>query len=165
MDPTITKASTGNERLVTACAESQSTSRGPNRTRFLAVQTVIRDKKTLLADADASKKRNLMLVGGHADNPVEVCGEGNADAKRPCLGKGQTMLTKPPSQAEFEECWSEALIKNGLSPSLVDDPLFRKVLVTTARMGKSVVCMGKGTALGKRDTTAEQVATCSPLDQ
>ena len=110
------------------------------------------DKKTLLADADASKKRNLLLVGGHADNPVEVCGEGNADAKRPCLGKGQTMLTKPPSQAEFEECWSEAIIKNGLSPSLVDDPLFRKALVTTARMGQSAVCMGKGTALGKRDT-------------
>jgi hypothetical protein len=66
MDPTITKASTGNERLVAVCAESQSTSRGPNRTRFLAVQAVIRakmqcDKKTLLADADASKKRNLML--------------------------------------------------------------------------------------------------------
>jgi hypothetical protein len=33
MDPTITKASTGNERIVAACAESQSTSRGPNRTR------------------------------------------------------------------------------------------------------------------------------------
>ncbi len=42
MDPTITKASTGNERLVTSCAESQSTSCGPNRTRFLAVQEVIR---------------------------------------------------------------------------------------------------------------------------
>jgi hypothetical protein len=116
MDPTITKASTGNERLVSACAESQSTSRGPNRTRFLTVQSVIRvkiqcDKKTLLADVDASKKRNLLLVGGNADNPVEVCGEGNADAKRPCLGKGQTILTKPPSQAEFEECWSESIIK------------------------------------------------------
>ena len=52
MDPTITKASTGNERLVTVCAESQSTSCVPNRTRFLTVQTVIRakiqcDKKTL----------------------------------------------------------------------------------------------------------------------
>jgi hypothetical protein len=35
----------------------------------------------LLADADASKKRNLLLVGGHADNPVEVCGEGNTDVK------------------------------------------------------------------------------------
>ena len=62
-------------------------------------------------------------------------------------------MTKPPSQAVFEECWSEAIIKNGLSPSLVDDPLFRKALVTTARMGQSAVCMGKGTALGKRDTT------------
>ena len=40
------------------------------------------------------------------------------------------MLTKPPSQAVFEECWSEAIIKNGLSPSLVDDPLFRKALLT-----------------------------------
>jgi hypothetical protein len=119
------------------------------------------DKKTLLSDADASKKRNLLLVGGHADNTVEVCGEGNADAKRPCLGKGQTMLTKPPSQAEFEECWSEAIIKNGLSPSLVDDPLFRKALVTTARMGQSAVCMGKGTALGKRDTTLPRRDTFS----
>ncbi len=86
MDPTITKASTGNERLVAACAESQSTSRDPNRTRFLTVQVVIRakmqcDKKTLLADADASKKRNLLLVGGYTDNPVEECGEGNADEK------------------------------------------------------------------------------------
>jgi hypothetical protein len=52
-----------------------------------------------------------------------------------------------------EECWSEAIIKNGLSPSLVDDPLFRKTLVTTARMGQSAVCMVKVTALGKRDTT------------
>ena len=39
MDPTITKASTDNERLVAACAESQSTSRGPNRTRFLIHKT------------------------------------------------------------------------------------------------------------------------------
>ena len=69
MDPTITKASTGKEMLVAACAESQSTSRGPNRTRFLTVQEATRakmqcDKKTLLAEADASKKRNLILVGG-----------------------------------------------------------------------------------------------------
>jgi hypothetical protein len=63
------------------------------------------------------------------------------------------MLTKPLSQAEFEECWSEAIIKNGLCLSLGDDPLFRKALVTTARIGQSAVCMGKGTALGKRDTT------------
>ncbi len=71
------------------------------------------------------------------------------DTKGPCLDKGQTMLTKPASQADFEECWSESIIKNGLSPSLVDDPLFQKALVTTARMGQSAVCMGKG----KRDTT------------
>jgi hypothetical protein len=67
MDPTITKASTGKERLVSACTESQSTSRDPNRPRFLAVKTAIRDKmqcdkKTLIAEADASKKRNLILV-------------------------------------------------------------------------------------------------------
>ena len=37
-----------------------------------------------------------MLVGGHADNAVDLCGEGDADAKRPCLGKRQTMLTKYP---------------------------------------------------------------------
>ena len=112
MDPNISKATTGKERVVAACAESQSTSRGPNRTRFLAVQAAIRakmqcDKKTLLAEADASKKRNLTLVGGYADNAVDLCGEGNADAKRPCLSKGQTMLTKQPNQAEFEECWYE----------------------------------------------------------
>jgi hypothetical protein len=86
MDPTITKASTGKERLVAACAESQSTSRGPNRPRFLAVQAAIRakmqcDKKTLLAEADASKKR-LMLVGGYADNIVDLCGEGNTPLPR-----------------------------------------------------------------------------------
>ena len=93
-----------------------------------------------------------MVVGGHTDHAVDLCGEDSADGKRQCLGKGQTM-TKPPSQAEFQECWSEAIIKCGLSPSVVDDPLFRKVLDTTARMGQSAVCMGKGTALGKRDTT------------
>ena len=59
--------------LVAACAESQSTSRVPNRTRFLTVQATIRtkmqcDMETLFAEADASKKRNLMLVGGHADD-------------------------------------------------------------------------------------------------
>ena len=94
MDPNISKATTGKERVVAACAESQSTSRGPNRTRFLAVQAAI----PLLAAADASKKRNLMVVGGHADNTMYLYGEDNADAKRQCLGKGQTMSTKPPSQ-------------------------------------------------------------------
>jgi hypothetical protein len=119
------------------------------------------DKKSLLAEEDASTKRNLMTVGGHADNAVDLCVEDNTDAKRQCLGKGQTMLTKQPIQAEFEECWSEAIIKNGLSPSLVDDPLFRKALVTTARMGQSAVCMGKGIALGKRDTTLSHRHTFS----
>ena len=86
MDPNISKATTGKERVVAACAESQSTSRGPNRTRFLAVQAAIRakmqcDKKSLLAAADASNKRNLMGVGGHADNFVDLCGEDSADGK------------------------------------------------------------------------------------
>jgi hypothetical protein len=92
------------------------------------------DKKSLLAEEDVSKKHNLMVVGGHADNTVDLCAEDNTDAKRQYLGKGQTMLTKQPTPAEFEECWSEVIIKNGLSPSLVDDPLFRNPLVTTARM-------------------------------
>jgi hypothetical protein len=52
MDPNSSKATTVNERVVAACAESQSTSRGPKRTRFLAVQAAIRakmpyDKKSL----------------------------------------------------------------------------------------------------------------------
>jgi hypothetical protein len=73
----MSKATTGKERVVAACAEPQSTSRGPSRTRFLAVQAAIRakmqcDKKSLLAETDASKKRNLILVGGHADNAICV---------------------------------------------------------------------------------------------
>jgi hypothetical protein len=166
MDPNISKATTGNERVVPACAESQSISRGPIRTRFLAIQVAIRvkiqcDKKSLLASADASNKRNLMVVGGHTDHAVDLCGEDSTDGKRQCLGKGQTILTKSPTQVEFQECWSEAIIKCGLSPSVVDDPLFRKALDTTARMGKSAVCMGKGTALGKRDTTLTHHDTIS----
>ncbi len=102
---------------------------------------------------DTSKKRNLKVVGGYADSAVDLCGEDNTDAKHQCLGKGHSMPTNQPSQAEFEGWWSESLIKNGLSPSLVDDPLFRKVLVTTDRMGQSTVCVGKGTTLGRRDTT------------
>jgi hypothetical protein len=94
-----------------------------------------------------------MVVGGHADNVVDLFAGDSTDVKRQCLGKGQTILTKQPSQAEFEECSSETIIKNGLSPSLVDDSLFRKTLVATVRMGQSAVCMVKGIALGKRDTT------------
>ncbi len=68
MDPNISKATTVKERVVAACAESQSTSCGPNRTRFLAVQTAIRvkmqcDKKSLLTTTDVSKKRNLSVPG------------------------------------------------------------------------------------------------------
>jgi hypothetical protein len=58
------------------------------------------------------KKGNLMAIGGHTDNVVDLCGENNADAKRQCFDKGQTMLTTPPNQDEFEECWSEVIIKN-----------------------------------------------------
>ena len=98
MDPNISKATTGNERVVAVCAESQSTSRCPKRTRFLAVQTTIHvkmqcDKKSLLASVDASNKRNLMVVGGHTDHAVDLCGEDSADGNRQCLGKGQTMFS------------------------------------------------------------------------
>ncbi len=49
------------------------------------------DKKTLLAEANASAKRNLISVGGCADTPVHVDAAGNADGKRPCLGNGQVL--------------------------------------------------------------------------
>ena len=97
------------------------------------------DRQTLLAEANTSAKRNLMSVGGCADTPVDVHTAGNADGKRPCLGNGQTVLMRTPTQAEFVECWSEAIIRNGLPPALVDDPLFRKALVTTSRMGQTAV--------------------------
>ena len=60
------------------------------------------------------------------DTPVDLVAGGNADGKRPCLGNGQTVLTRPPTQVEFVECWSEVIIRCGLSPDLVDNPLFRK---------------------------------------
>ena len=52
------------------------------------------DKKTLLAEAHASAKRNLISVGGCADTSVHVDAAGNADGKRPCLGNGQTVLMR-----------------------------------------------------------------------
>ena len=60
-DPNIGKA-TGTERTVAAFRESQSTSRGPHRNRFLAVQAEIRVRmqcvhKTLLAEAAIEKNR------------------------------------------------------------------------------------------------------------
>jgi hypothetical protein len=108
-----------------------------------------------------------MSVGGHTDHVVDLCGEDSADGKGQCLGKGQTMVTKPPSQAEFQECWSEVIIKCGLSPSVVDDPLFRKSLVTTTRMGKGT-SLGKGdTTLSHRDTFSKNIipATDKRLDE
>ena len=94
-----------------------------------------------------------MSVGGHADTPVDLVAAGNADAKRPCLDNGQTVLMRTPTQSEFVECWSDSIIRNDIPPAVVDDLLFRKVLVITSRMGQTVVCIGKGTALGKKDTT------------
>ncbi len=44
MDPNISKSTTDNERVFATCAESQSTSRDPKRTRFLSVQAAIRAK-------------------------------------------------------------------------------------------------------------------------
>jgi len=95
MDPNIGKATIGKERTVGPCKESLPTSRGPHRNRFLEVQAEIRarmarDKKTLLAEANASAKRNLISVGGCADASVHVDAAGNVDGKRPCLGNGQT---------------------------------------------------------------------------
>jgi hypothetical protein len=80
MDPNIGKA-TGKERTVAPCKESLPTSRGPLRNRFLEVQTEMRvrrasDKKILLADAAASTKRNLLLVGSCADAPVDLVAAG-----------------------------------------------------------------------------------------
>ncbi len=73
------------------------------------------DRQTLLAETNASAKRNLMSVGGCTDTPVDVDTAGNTDRKRPCLGNGQTVLMRTSTQAEFVECWSEAIIRNGLA--------------------------------------------------
>ncbi len=43
----------------------------------------------------------------------------HADGKRPCLGNGQTVLMRTPTQAEFVECWIEAIIRNGHWPGSV----------------------------------------------
>ena len=59
------------------------------------------DKKTLLEGVDASSKSKLMSVGGHADTPVDLVVAGNADAKHPCLGNGQTVIMRTPTQIEF----------------------------------------------------------------
>jgi hypothetical protein len=99
------------------------------------------DKNTLLQEEDASVKRKLMSVS------VEVV------QTLLWISLQKVMLMRTPTQAKFVGCWREDIIRNGLPPVLVDDPLFRKSLVTTSHMGQTSVCMGKGTALGKRDTT------------
>jgi hypothetical protein len=71
MDPNIGKATIGEERTVAACKESLPTSRGPHRNRFRGSTgrnplRMVSDKKTLLAEANASAKRNLISVGGCA---------------------------------------------------------------------------------------------------
>jgi hypothetical protein len=63
---------------------------------------------------------------------------GSSDAsKRGCVGlaAGQQTLVKAPTQAEFREAWSEAILKNALPLSLFEDPLFRKALVRTSQNG------------------------------
>ena len=111
------------------------------------------DKKTLLEATAASANRKFMSVGGDGDTPVDLVADCNVDSNRPCLGNGQTVLMRTPTQTELVECWSETIIRTGIPPTVVDNPLSRKVLVITSRMDRTEVCMGKETALGKKDTT------------
>jgi hypothetical protein len=76
---------------------------------------MVSDKNTSLQEVDTSAKHKLMSVGGCADTPLDLVAAGNADGKRPCLGNGQTVLMRTSTQAEFVECWSEAIIRNGLA--------------------------------------------------
>ncbi len=75
---------------------------------------MVNDKKTFLTVENVSVKHNLISVGGCGDTPVDVDAGGKADGKRPCLGKGQTVLMRTPTQTKFVECWSEEIIRNGL---------------------------------------------------
>jgi hypothetical protein len=114
MDPNMGKT-TGKERTVSPCKESPPTSCGPHRKRFLEVYPeirahMVRDKNTLLQQEDVSAKHKLMSVGGCADTPLDLVASGNADGKRPCLGNGQTVLMRTPTQDEFLECWNESII-------------------------------------------------------
>ena len=91
---------------------------------------MVSDKNTFLQEEDASAKRKLMSVGGCTGTPLDLVSvqpptdinlcfvTGNADGKRPCLGNGQTVLMRTPTQAEFVECWSETMIRNGFPPRL-----------------------------------------------
>ena len=87
MDPNIGKAPTGKERIVAGCKESLPTSCGPHRIRFLEVQSeicvrMVSDKKILLPEVAASAKRNLLLVGGCENTPVDLVAASNTDVKR-----------------------------------------------------------------------------------
>jgi hypothetical protein len=61
---------------------------------------MVRDKKTLLAEANTSAKRNLISVGCCPDTPVHVDTSGNTDRNlvqnHPCLGNGQTVMMRIP---------------------------------------------------------------------
>jgi len=50
-------------------------------------------QKGNLTGADASVKRNRLLVGGFADTPVDLGPGGNSDGTRPCLGNGGGMTS------------------------------------------------------------------------
>jgi hypothetical protein len=59
---------------------------------------VTTDKKTLMTELTASSKRNLFLVGGCTDTPVDLNVRGNSHGKYPCLGNGPaTLLTRTPT--------------------------------------------------------------------
>ena len=148
--PNIGKV-TGKERTVSPYKESLPTSCRPHRQCFLEVQTEIRahmtsDKKTLLGGVTVSGNRKVMSVGGHVHTTVDLVA-GNSDAKSPRLGNGQSLFMRTPTQVEFEECWSEVIIRTGIPPVVVDNPLFRKDLVLTSHMDQTVVCMGKATPI------------------
>jgi hypothetical protein len=78
---------------------------------------MVNDKNTLLQEEASSAKHKLMSVGDCADTPLDLVAGGNGDGKRP-LGNGQTVLMRTPTQAEFVECWSEDIIRNGLPQAL-----------------------------------------------
>jgi hypothetical protein len=80
MDPNIGKTTIGKEGLL-QCAKDHY------QRRVVLIETVFwkcrqksecmtSDKQTLLAEANASAKRNLMSVGGCADTPVDADGGG-----------------------------------------------------------------------------------------
>ena len=108
------------------------------------------------------------MVGGY-DNDVDVdMLAGNSDvSKHGCVGlvPDQQPLVKSPTQDEFRETWSEAILKNTLLLSFVDDPLFRKTLVTTSLMGQTDICMGLLLQLHKMYSEPINVKQSLALDE